>query len=313
MVPPIAPLENNDCEQLSPSLLEDVDISWCYSGESSDSIVEVKVESARVKQEDEKEQGTVPAPVPVLVPENISGEQKKEVCEGSNETKTVIIKQSQMSQLDKNDIEIFKGGPFLENRPKRLRMRIQSCSVCFEDEDRIHQCEEAELILLCSVHNKINCFKYQFVIYLPAHGYITFLQFESEAQMSFLVKCFHALVGKYHLDLRFGSCRSKLFGSPTQIQCNSDSFVSFALPISNFKFIEKVRSFFTLNIQRMLTNMQPMGDKIMFKRFSFYHDDLAAEIITHSDKTEGIQYEAVINPEIAFMKCEHLICANSLF
>ena len=291
LVPAILPLEDSSIESLSPSLLDEVNIDWAYSNTTTtsedDSIVEVKVSQPK-KEEGKKQEASV---------KGVSGEKKRD------ETEPVNVNQS--------------GKPCavssLQNRHKRIRMRIQSCSICFEDEDRIHECEEAELILLCAVHNKINCFKYQFVIYLPAHGYIPFLQIESEAQMGFLVKCFHALVGKYHLDLRFGSSRSKFFDAPSQIDCNSTSYDSLAMPLKQFRFMENIRLFFFRQIQRMLTNMQPMGNKIMYKRFAFYHEDLATEIFTHSDKTVGIEYERVVNPEIAFMKCEHLICANSLF
>ena len=71
----------------------------------------------------------------------------------------------------------------LESKPKRLRITISSCSTSFEDKNREHECEEAEFILLCIIHNKLNCYRFQFTVYLPSDRYVNFLELETETEM----------------------------------------------------------------------------------------------------------------------------------
>ena len=282
--------ESEDIDAISPSLITDggLDMQWNYC-EEEDKIVDVKI-----KKEEVKESQNVPV--------------KKT---------RVIITQSQLAFLP---VGTFKVEPeaelqdeilSLDNKPKKWRKRISSCSICFEDEDRMHQCEEAKLILLCMVHNTFNCCLYQVMIYIPPHGYICLIEINSENSMAFLVKCFHALTERFLLELKYTSYKSQFYGAPTGIKCNSKG-ESLAVPKEHYLFIKKIKTFFILYLQRMIKSVvfTHNEDDIEFKRFAFYHNLSASKVTVDESVTD---YDTVHAAEITFMKCEYMLCAINLF
>ena len=291
------PIEGDNVQCLSPSLLASPQFDWCYSDSSDTGIVDV-----HFNPEDNKP---------------VKGEQS---AEGGGEGVRVCVRDSECQQsssgLDGVNFLIsnnLPGSCEIDEPMSKKRRRISSCSICFEHEHmpHSHTNEEVELVLLCFLHNKINCFKYQFVIYLPKHGYISFLEMESEADMSFLVKCYHAVVSKFHLDLNFAGEKSRFFRSPTDILCNSSDTDTIAMPKMHYVFIRKIRSFFVKYLQRLLKRMALTNLDILFKRFAFY--SYSNEISVKENGDKRVMYEKITNAEIAFMKCERVLCSTSLF